>query len=80
MEVRIGVLGEAREEELEERVHVFARLPAPVDFRSIRVLVGEPDANGLIDEEDIKVLVPAVWVPCNVLAAVRDPAWSDFEQ
>lgn len=80
VEVRIGILREPGEEDLEERVHVLARLPTPVDQRSIFVLVGEPDANGLIDEEDVKVLVPAVWVPRNVLSFVRDSAWSDLEQ
>ena len=80
MEVRIGVFGEPREEKLEERIHVFTRLRAPVDYRSVCVLVGEPDADGLIDEEDVKVIVPAVWVPCNILSVIRDLARPEFEQ
>jgi len=80
MEVRIGVFGEPRKEELEERVYVFARLQTPVDFRATFVLVGEPDADGLIDEEDVEVLVPTIWVPRNVLSTVRDLAGSKLEQ
>ena len=80
MEVRTGVFGESREEELEKRIHVFARLPTSVDFWSICVLVGKPDTDGLIDEEYVKVLVPAVWVPRNVLSFVSDSARSDLEQ
>jgi len=80
MEVRIGVFGEPREEELEERVHVFTRLPTPVDIWPICVLVGEPNTDGLVDEEDVEVLVPAVWVPGNVLPFIRDSARSQFKQ
>ena len=80
VEVGIGILGEPREEELEEGVRVFTRLEAPVGFWSTRVLVGEPDANGLIDEEDVEVLVPTVWIPRDVLSAVRYSARSEFEQ
>ena len=80
MEVRIGIFGEPREEELEERVHVFARLQTPVHFLSTCILVGEPNTDGLIDEEDVEVLVPTVRVPRNILPVVRDPAGSELEQ
>jgi len=80
MEVRIGVFGEPEKEYLEERVHVFACLQTPVDFRSTRVLVGEPDADWLIDEEDVEVLVPTVWVPRNIPSVVRDLTRSELEQ
>ena len=80
VEVGIGILGEPRKEELEEGVRVFTHLKAPIDFWSTRVLVGEPDANGLIDEEDVEVLVPTVRIPRDVLSAVRYSARSEFEQ
>ena len=80
MEVGIGILGKPREEELKEGVHVFARLEAPVDFWSTCILVGEPDTNGLIDEEDVEVLVPTVRIPRNVLSVVRDSAGSELKQ
>ena len=34
--------------------------------------VGEPDANGLVDEEDVGLLVPGVWVEGRVVG-VGDP-------
>ena len=80
MKARIGVFGEPRKEELEERVHVFARLRTPVNFRTAFVLVGEPDSDGLIDEEDVEVLVPTIRVPRNILSVVRDLAGSELEQ
>ena len=79
MEVRIGVFRKPREEELEKGVHVFTRLPTPVDFRSTRILVGEPNSDGLIDEEDVKILVPTVWVPHNALSLVRDSTRTKLE-
>jgi len=80
MEIRIGVFGEPGKEELEESVHVFARLQTPVDSRTTFVLVGEPHANGLVDEEDVEVFVPTIWVPRNVLSTVRNLAGSELEQ
>jgi hypothetical protein len=50
VEVRICVLGKPREEELKEGVHIFTRLPTPVDLWPARILVGESNADGLIDE------------------------------
>lgn len=79
MEVRVGVLREPRKEELEESVHVFARLQTPVNFGSAWVLVGESGAGRLINEENVKVLVPAVWVLRNVLSSIRDSTRSEPE-
>ena len=80
MEVRIGVSRKPREEELEKGVHIFTSLPTPVDFRFTYVLVGESSPDGLIDKEDVKILVPAVWVPRDVLSFVCDSTRSKLEQ
>jgi hypothetical protein len=79
MEIRIGVFREPREEELEEGVHIFTRLPAPIDFRSTWVLVRESDADGLVNEQDVEILVPAVRVERYILSFVRDSTRSELE-
>ena len=80
VEVRVCVFGEPRKEVLEKGVQVFACLPAPVDLRHTFVLVGKPDSDRLVNEEEVEVLVPTVWVPYYVRSFVHDSTRSELEQ
>lgn len=74
----LGVFGITCEEQLEERVDVFARDRARVDCRSVaRVRVS--DVDGLVKEDDIGMRVPAVVVVGEAIAPVGDAARAQFE-
>lgn len=79
VEWRVGILGEAAKEELEEGVHVFAGDRTRV-HGGTRVGVGEADVDGLVEEDDVRVLVPGVLVVGYVRPIIRDGARSELKE
>jgi hypothetical protein len=75
----LGVLREALEEELEERVDVLASNGGVVHGRAV-VRVRVPDINGLVQEDDVGVGVPRMRVERGVLAVVGNAARTQFEE
>ena len=61
MEGQRGVLGETRKEELQESVHVFTRDWAGVDGTPI-LNIRVSHIDGLVEEYNVGVCVPAMWV------------------
>ena len=58
---RLGVFWEASEEQLEEGIHVLSSRGASVN-RGTVIRVGVSDVDGLVEERDIAVRVPRVFV------------------
>jgi len=79
MERLLRVLWVAREEQLEERVHVLARDRARVDSGPV-IGVGESDVDGLVEEDDVRVGVPAEWVVRDIGTVLADGARSELEE
>jgi len=61
MEGCLGVFWEAREEQLEEGIHILSGCGATVDLGTI-VGVGVSDVYRLVEEEDVAVCIPRVLV------------------
>ena len=61
MEGSLGVFWETREEQLEKGIHILSGCGATVDLGTI-VRVRVPDVDGLVEEEDIAVRIPRVFV------------------
>ena len=61
VEGRLGVLWEASEEQLEEGIYVLSSCGASVD-RGTVIRVGISDVDGLVEEKDIAVRVPRVFI------------------
>lgn len=79
MERLARVLGVALQEQLEERVDVLASDRARVDG-SAPVSVREADVYGLVKEDDIGVVGPAVRVVRDVTPILSNRAWAQFEE
>lgn len=75
----LGVLREAAEEELEERVDVLARDGSGADGCAL-VCVREADVDGLVEKDDVGVGVPGVLVIGNVGTAVGNGARAELEE
>lgn len=52
-----------------ERVKVFCGFFRGTDFNPI-VSVGIADTSGLVEEEDVCVVVPGIWVPNRLVSGV----------
>jgi hypothetical protein len=79
MERLVGVLREAREEELEERIHVLRRLVCGRDRRGQAVVcIGEADLDGLVEEDDVRVRIPALLVKFCAIPSVDDTTGPQF--
>ena len=78
VEGKVGVLRVTRKEELEEGIHVLASDGTCVNLGSVRA-VRVADVDGLVEEDDVGVRVPAELVEGRVLALVGDPAWPELE-
>lgn len=61
MEGGLRVLRETAEEQLEERIHVLSGCVASVDRRTI-IRVGVSDVHRLIEEEDVAVGIPGMFI------------------
>ena len=76
MKVLLSVLGELLEEEGEQGVDVLACSDGVGDAVAG---VREADVDGLVEEDDVRVGVPAVFVVGEVAPFVCDAAWAEFE-
>lgn len=79
MERQFGILGEAFEKEFEECVDVLSNDRAVVDCRSV-ISVGETNVDGLVEEDDVGLGIPAEFVESYILSAVCDSAGTEFEE
>ena len=61
VERRLGVFWEASEEQLEEGIHVLSSCGASVDCGTV-IRVGVSDVDELVEEKDIAVRIPRVFV------------------
>ena len=77
MERHVGVLREPVYEKLHKRINVLASDWAGVDGT---IPVAIPDVDRLVQEDDVRVCVPAVRVPRHVLALVGNAAGAKFEE
>lgn len=77
MERHLRVLREPVDEELDEGVHVLTCYRARVD-RAFPVAV--TDVDGLIQEDHVRVAIPAIRVVCGALAVVADAAGTELEE
>ena len=78
MEGSLGVFWETREEQLEEGIDILSGCGATVDLGAI-VRVGVPDVYRLVEEEDIGVRIPGVFVVCNA-GFVDNPTRTELEE
>ena len=74
-----GILGETVEEKLHERVNVLPCNRTGVYGVAI-LIVGVTDLNWLVEEDDVGVLVPTVWIVCRVMTLICDAAGSELEE
>jgi hypothetical protein len=79
MERLSGVFGKAAEEEFHESVNILSSDRARVDSTAI-FRVRESNVNGLVEEDDVCVGIPAVRVKSRVGALVSDVTRTKFEQ
>lgn len=79
MERKGRVFGETGEEEFEERIHVLARDWAGVDGTPV-LNVGVSHIDGLVEENNVGIRVPAVGVLSRAGAVVGDAAWAKLEE
>lgn len=79
MERLIGILGVASEEKFEEGVNVLPGNRTCVDGGAVRG-VGVTDVDGLVQEDDVSILVPTVRVMSRVETVVGDTAWAKLEE
>jgi len=77
MQLLVRVLWEPVDEKLQKRVNVLAGDGAGVDG-SIAIAI--PDVDGLVQEDHVRVRVPAVLVPRRVLALIPNAAGAKFEE
>jgi hypothetical protein len=65
MEGCLGVLREAGKEQLEECIHILSGRGAAVNRRAV-IRVGVSDVDGLVEEENIAVRIPGVFIVGHV--------------
>ena len=79
VERRGGVRGKGVQEELQEGIDVVRCCGRCAHFRTV-VGVGIANVDGLVEEDHVRMTVPAELVPCSVQAIVGDIAWPKFEE
>lgn len=73
------ILGETRIEQLKEGVYIQTGSGAVVDGRII-VRIRETDIYGLIEEDDVGMSIPAVWIEGRIQAIVDDITGPQFKK
>lgn len=64
VEGSLGIPWEAREEQLEEGIHILSGHGTTVDLGTV-IGVGVSNVDGLVEEKDIVVCIPGVLVVCH---------------
>jgi len=75
----LRVFGESVQEKLQKGIDIFPSELARIHLAAI-FGIRETDVNGLVEEDDIGMGVPAVGIECCIVTAIRDTAGTKLEQ